>query len=82
MITTSDGFGIVGSLLLLAAPAQDLYLRFRAARSAEKAKQYQGLSKIFKTVGDAFNEKRNEYKPWEALTMFFGALCLLISYVL
>lgn len=78
---TENWFGLVGSLLLLFAPARDQLLRIIAAYYALSDRKYEGTKEYWTLIQEGFEQKRNAWNFWDSCTMTLGAICLALSYV-
>jgi len=75
-------FGLVGSMLLLFAPARDQLLRIRGAYYATKDRNQESTKGYWELVQEGFENQRNGWNVWDSLTMALGAIGIGLSYII
>lgn len=78
----SDIAGLIGSALLLFAPARDQFYRWRIFGIRLRAKNQDALKKYRTLLEKEEERRRNQPTCLDTLTLSLGALGLAISYLL
>lgn len=74
--------GLLGSLLLLYAPARDQILRQMQWGAARRAKGSKPTAKYWDVIRTGYGERRDAWSFWDSATMAAGAILIGASYVI
>lgn len=77
-----DLCGLVGSALLLFAPARDQILRQLHWRSERRADAAGATRKYWEIVRRGYDAERNAWSFWDSATMAAGAILIGASYLI
>ncbi|OCW58980.1 hypothetical protein [Hoeflea olei] len=74
--------GLIGSGLLLFAPARDQLLRQLNWKAARRAQKGGATRKYWDIISSGYETERNAWSFWDSATMAAGALLIGASYVI
>ena len=74
--------GLIGSLLLLYAPARDQILRHLKLLAQQRGQGAEATKKYWEIVASGYENERNASSFWDSATMAVGAILIAASFVI